>query len=130
MQWYIMVLQRYAEFEGRSRRTEYWMFVLFHFIVSVVLNVVGMAIDAIIGIGATVILPSLYYLATLLPALGVTIRRLHDTNRTGWWILISLVPVIGGIVLLIFLVLEGDPGDNQYGPNPKETAAGAASQTI
>ena len=130
MQWYIMVLQRYAEFDGRSRRKEYWMFVLFHFLVSVALNIAGFAIDMVAAIGATMILPTLYYLATLLPAIGVTIRRLHDTNRSGWWLLIALVPFIGGIILLILCALEGDHGENQYGPNPKAEATGTASQAI
>jgi uncharacterized membrane protein YhaH (DUF805 family) len=92
------------------------MFILFNSIVSIVLFVIGQAIDV-------EILSSLYSLAVLLPSLGVTIRRLHDTNRSGWWILIGLVPLAGFIVLLVFTVSDSQPGDNQYGPNPKAAMA-------
>jgi uncharacterized membrane protein YhaH (DUF805 family) len=114
--WYLEVLKKYAVFSGRARRKEYWMFILFNSIVSIVLFVIGQAIDV-------EILSSLYSLAVLLPSLGVTIRRLHDTNRSGWWILIGLVPLAGFIVLLVFTVSDSQPGDNQYGPNPKAAMA-------
>ena len=122
MSWYLEVLKKYAVFDGRARRKEYWMFFLINILVSVVL----IAIDNLIGTfslqtGAG-LLQGLYSLAVLLPSLAVTVRRLHDTGRTGWWILIGLVPVIGGIVLLIFMVLDSEPGANEYGPNPKEVA--------
>ncbi|WP_112466707.1 DUF805 domain-containing protein [Streptomyces triticisoli] len=116
MNWYLEVLKKYAVFSGRARRKEYWMFILFNSIVSIVLFVIGQAIDV-------EILSSLYSLAVLLPSLGVTIRRLHDTNRSGWWILIGLVPLAGFIVLLVFTVSDSQPGDNQYGPNPKAAMA-------
>jgi uncharacterized membrane protein YhaH (DUF805 family) len=117
MNWYISTLKKYADFGGRARRTEYWMFVLFNVIVSFVLAGVDMLIG---GFG---ILSGLYGLAVLIPSLAVSVRRLHDTGRTGWWLLIGFVPVIGVIVLLVFAVLDSEPGSNDYGPNPKEAAA-------
>lgn len=116
MDWYVGVLKKYVEFNGRARRKEYWMFFLINFVIALALGVV----DAVLGFG---LLGGLYALAVLLPSLAVTVRRLHDTGRTGWWILIGLIPLIGIIVILIFMVLEGQPGDNAYGPDPK--AAGA-----
>lgn len=110
MNWYLAVLKKYVDFSGRARRKEYWFFFLFNFIIAIVLGI----IDAMLGLG---FLGFIYMLAVLLPALAVTIRRLHDTDRSGWWILIALVPVIG-IVLLVFMVLPGTSGDNQYGPDP------------
>jgi uncharacterized membrane protein YhaH (DUF805 family) len=119
MSWYLEVLKKYAVFSGRARRKEYWIFILINIVISIVL----IAIDYLIGTfdpqtGAGV-LQGLYSLAVLIPSLAVTVRRLHDTGRTGWWILIGLIPVIGGIVLLIFMVLDSERGVNQYGPNPK-----------
>ena len=112
MEWYLTVLKKYAEFNGRARRKELWMFVLFNIIISLVLGL----IDGMTGIG---ILGIVYSLAILVPSLAVGARRLHDTGRTGWWQLIGLVPIIGAIVLIVFFVLDSDPGDNAYGPNPK-----------
>lgn len=117
MNWYLAVLKKYAVFSGRASRTEYWMFTLFTVIVSIVLTVV----DRAIGTGG--VLAGLYSLAVLLPSIGVLIRRLHDTGRTGWWALIALVPIIGGLILLVFMILDSEPDTNQYGPNPKGTPA-------
>ncbi len=117
MNWYIDVLKKYFCFEGRARRKEYWMFSLFSIIAMIILGI----IEGIVGLKG--ILTGLYQLAVLLPTLGVSVRRLHDTNRTGWWLLIGFVPIIGWIVLLIFMVLDSQPGANQYGPNPKGAAA-------
>jgi uncharacterized membrane protein YhaH (DUF805 family) len=117
MQWYTEVLKKYAVFSGRARRKEYWMFVLVSTIVSIVLAI----LDGILntqsdnGFG---LLQGIYALAVLLPSLAVGVRRLHDTNRSGWWILIALTG-IGLIVLIVFYAQEGNPGDNQYGPDPK-----------
>jgi uncharacterized membrane protein YhaH (DUF805 family) len=117
MNWYLEVLKKYAEFKGRARRKEYWMFFLINLIIAVVIAFVeGM-------FGSPGIIGMLYSLAVLLPAIGVTVRRLHDTDRTGWWILVFLIPLIGWIVLLVFMVLDSQPGDNEYGPNPKAAAA-------
>ncbi len=116
MNWYLDVLKKYAVFDGRARRKEYWMYTLFNTIIYIAVAILGF----LLGAGDTLIW--IYALAVLLPGLGVTIRRLHDTDRSGWWVLISLVPFIGSIVLLVFLVLDGSPGQNQYGTNPKAAA--------
>jgi uncharacterized membrane protein YhaH (DUF805 family) len=123
LSWYLQALKKYAVFGGRSRRKEYWYFVLFNIIVGIVLA----AIDALLGTFSSSsnigLLSGIYSLAVLIPTLAVTVRRLHDIDRTGWWILIALVPLIGGIVLLVFALLDGTPGTNRYGPNPKEATA-------
>jgi len=117
MTWYLEVLKKYAVFNGRARRKEYWFFVLFNSIINIVLS----GIDSVTtGMGLSV---GLYTLAVLLPSIAVFVRRLHDTDRRGWWILIGLVPLIGWIVLLIFMVQDGKPGENQYGLNPKAATA-------
>ncbi len=113
MNWYLEVLQKYAVFTGRARRTEYWMFTLINFIISVVLSVVDTAA------GMPGVLSGLYALAVLIPSLAVFVRRLHDTGRSGFWFFIILIPLIGAIVLLVFLVQDSTPGPNQHGPNPK-----------
>ena len=115
MNWYVEVLKKYAEFSGRARRTEFWMFALFNVLIAIGLGVV----DGVIG--SPGILGMLYGLGVLIPGLAVSIRRLHDTNRSGWWLLIALVPLIGAIALLIFYVQEGDAGSNQFGSNPKRS---------
>ena len=110
--YYTGVLKNYAGFEGRARRAEYWQFALVNFIIIVVLDIIGVAIKfPFLGV--------LYGLAVLVPSLAVAFRRLHDTNRSAWWILIGLVPFVGGIVLLVFACLDSTPGPNQFGPNPK-----------
>ena len=122
MEWYTMVWQKYAQFEGRSRRKEYWMFALINALVYVA--VYGAALVALVsgqksaGIALIAICIG-YALAGLIPGLAVSVRRLHDTNKSGWWLLISLVPMVGGIVLLVLMAIEGDPGPNLYGPSPK-----------
>lgn len=131
MNWYLQALKKYTVFTGRARRREYWFFVLFNILISAALGVVDYftrTYNAEYGIG---LLGAVYALGVLLPAIAVTVRRLHDTGRSGWWLLIVLVPIIGGIVLLVFMVLDGQPGDNQYGPSPKAIPpmAGAAPGT-
>ena len=117
MNWYLDVLKKYAVFSGRARRQEYWMFFLFNMIIAIVLGVVeGIA-------GGPGILGLLYGLAVLIPGIAVSVRRLHDIDRSGWWLLIALVPLIGAIVLLVFMVLDSKAGENQYGPNPKTETA-------
>ncbi len=109
----LVVFERYAMFEGRAGRAEYWWFFLANLIISVVLQAIAGASNAL------VILPIAYSLAVLIPGLAVAVRRLHDTNKSGWWILISLVPLVGVIVLIVFLATDGDQGANQYGnPDP------------
>ncbi|MDW4909821.1 DUF805 domain-containing protein [Streptomyces sp. ADMS] len=118
MNYFVEVLKKYAVFSGRARRKEYWMFVLFASIIYVALLGIGYAIDMVwIGI--------IFYLGILLPALGVTVRRLHDTGRSGWWVLFGLIPLAGPITLLVFYCLDGDQGENKYGHNPKFVPAHA-----
>jgi uncharacterized membrane protein YhaH (DUF805 family) len=122
MEWYLMVLRKYAEFGGRARRTEYWMYTLVTLVICLVLYGGGVAAffagQRAAGV-ALFCVYMVYSLATLIPSLACCVRRLHDTNRTGWWILISLIPILGGIWLLVLLATDGDPGNNLYGPNPK-----------
>lgn len=115
MEWYLKVLRNYAEFEGRARRMEYWMFVLVNL---GVLFVLGM-LEHLVGLPS--VLVSLYSLAILIPSIAVSVRRLHDTDRSGWWILIGFIPLIGTLVLLVFYCFGGDPGDNDFGPDPIRT---------
>ena len=115
MNYYLSVLQKYAVFEGRASRTEFWMFVLINIIISILLGVVS----SFIKIPGANYLSSLYSLVVLLPSLAVGARRLHDTDRSGWWQLIGLIPLIGWIVLIVFWAMSGQPGDNQHGPVPQ-----------
>jgi uncharacterized membrane protein YhaH (DUF805 family) len=120
MEWYLMVWRRYAEFTGRSRRKEYWMFTLFNMIFYLLVYIPGLVVARQSSVLALVFfgVAFLYGLAGLVPGLAVTVRRLHDTGKSAWWILIALIP-LAGLALLIFLCLDSDPGDNRYGPNPK-----------
>src|SRR5215203_4637165 len=126
LSWYLEALKKYAVFSGRSRRMEYWYFVLFNIIVAVVLSLIDRLIGTFSAASNIGLLSGIYALAVLIPTLAVTVRRLHDIDRTGWWILIGLVPLIGGIVLLVFALLDSTPGSNQYGPNPKGATARVA----
>ncbi|MET7284573.1 DUF805 domain-containing protein [Streptomyces sp. NPDC005573] len=116
MHWYVDVLKKYAVFDGRARRQEFWMFTLFSLIISIVLAIVDNAMNS-------VVLGLVYSLAVLLPSLGVTVRRLHDTGKSGWFVLLCLIPLVGGIILIVFLATEGKPEQNQYGANPKYAQA-------
>ncbi|MCW5897793.1 MAG: DUF805 domain-containing protein [Flavobacteriales bacterium] len=120
MNWYLKVLKNYVGFKGRARRKEYWMFVLFHIIFTVVAmvldNATGMA-DPTTGYGP---IYALYALALLLPSLAVAARRLHDVGKSGWFLLIGFIPIIGAIWLIVLFVTDSKPGLNKYGPNPKE----------
>lgn len=121
VQWYMRVLRRYSDFRGRAHRTEYWMFTL----VSVLISIALAFVDAVLGleVGGFGLLGLIYGLAVLLPSLAVGARRLHDTGRSGWWQLIQIVPVIGIIVLVVFLATDGHHGANTHGPDPRATPA-------
>lgn len=106
------VFSQYVGFSGRARRSEYWFFVLFNFIVSFLIGFIG----GLLGLG---FLGSIYSLAVFLPSLAVCMRRLHDVGKSGWWILLSLVPLVGAIVLIVWFCGDSQPGANQYGNNPK-----------
>jgi uncharacterized membrane protein YhaH (DUF805 family) len=134
MNWYIAVLKKYVLFSGRATRSEYWYFALFNTIIIMILTGIdvamgtgsaestmssadgGMAMSANMGV-----LSGIYSLAVLLPSIGVAIRRLHDTDHSAWWLFITLIPIIGAIILLVFLVKDSTPSENQYGPNPKNS---------
>ncbi|SHH30483.1 Uncharacterized membrane protein YhaH, DUF805 family [Chryseobacterium oranimense] len=121
MKWYLKVLKQYADFTGRARRTEYWMFVLFNMIFAIAAAV----LDNLLGLKFTPEIPYgfiylIYGLATFIPGLAVMVRRLHDVDKSGWWFFIGLIPIIGSIWLLVLLATDGTPGTNQYGVNPKE----------
>ncbi|MFG2181457.1 DUF805 domain-containing protein [Streptomyces abikoensis] len=113
MHWYVDVLKKYAVFSGRARRQEYWMFTL----ISTVISIVVAIAEGVLGTNS--VIGTVYVLAVLLPSLAVTVRRLHDTDRSGWWVLIGLIPVVGWIVLLVFTCLDSQPQPNKYGPSPK-----------
>jgi uncharacterized membrane protein YhaH (DUF805 family) len=120
MQWYLDVLKKYTVFDGRARRKEFWMFALFSTIISIILGIIDRIIGTDFGSNSSSgWLSTIYSLAVLLPTIGVGIRRMHDTNRSGWWILISLVPCIGWIWYIVLAAQEGTAGDNNYGPDPK-----------
>ena len=121
------VFGNYATFSGRARRSEYWFFYLFNLIAVFVFMIVASIIGAIFGGGKGAagglavgyVLYILYGLAAFIPSVAVAVRRLHDTNRSGWNLLWCLLPFVGGIVVLVFMVMDSTPGENQYGANPK-----------
>jgi uncharacterized membrane protein YhaH (DUF805 family) len=117
--WYREALRKYATFDGRARRKEYWFFTLFNFLGLLVLTIVDMAVGTFNEQAEIGLLGGIYLLAVLIPSIAVTVRRLHDTDRSGWWILLNFIPVIGSIVIVVFAVLDSQPGGNRFGPNPK-----------
>jgi uncharacterized membrane protein YhaH (DUF805 family) len=117
MNWYLAVLKNYVGFEGRARRTEYWMFTLVNTLILVALLILGLVSRPLLS------LYGLYGLAVLLPSFAVSFRRLHDIDKSAWWLLISLIPIVGPIVFLVFACLPGTPGPNRYGADPKAAAA-------
>ena len=119
MNWYLEVWKKYATFEGRARRKEYWYFQLFNVVAVVVLAFIDLAVGSFSEEAGIGLLSGLYSLAVFIPSIAVTVRRLHDTNRSGWWFLIYFIPLVGAIVMLVFTVLDSQPGANRFGPNPK-----------
>jgi len=117
--WYREALRKYATFDGRARRKEYWFFTLFNFLGLLVLTIVDMAVGTFNEQAEIGLLGGIYLLAVLIPSIAVTVRRLHDTDRSGWWILLNFIPVIGSIVIVVFAVLDSQPGANRFGANPK-----------
>jgi len=123
MNWYLQALKNYANFGGRARRKEYWYFTLFNFIIAFLLGFIDGILGSFSPEAGMGLLGGLYTLAILIPGLAVSVRRLHDTERSGWWLLIALVPLIGAIVLLVFMVQDSKAGSNKFGENPKERTA-------
>ena len=120
MNYYIDCLtKKYACFSGRARRQEYWLFFLFNLIASIIINVIGGVLAGATGVEAFAYLGAIYSLALLIPGFAVFCRRMHDTGRSGWWWLLAIIQFIGCLVLIVFCCLDSQPGDNQYGPNPK-----------
>lgn len=121
MNWWLIAMKKYVDFSGRARRTEYWMFFLFNMI----FGFGALALDMLLGSVSEGSMYGLFYslfsLAIMIPSLSVTVRRLHDVGKSGWWIFISLIPFIGGIWLFILTITDSQPGENTYGPSPKMT---------
>lgn len=119
MKWYKKVLSQYADFKGRARRKEFWMFVLFNFIFACIAAVIDNILGLTYSETGTGPFYGIYALAVLIPGLAVSVRRLHDIGKSGWWLLITLVPIIGGIWLLVLYCKDSEAGANKWGPNPK-----------
>lgn len=121
--WMLMPLRRYADFNGRSRRKEYWMFLLGVLIVAIVLGI----IEGVLGLNGMVAgvygpLTLLLVLALIVPGIAVQVRRFHDQDKSGWFVLLALIPFLGGLIVLVFMCLEGTKGPNRFGPDPKDPA--------
>ena len=120
LDWMTMALKRYSDFSGRSRRMEFWMFV----VLNIIVNVIASVVDSILGMSGMVAglygpLTLLAMLVLLIPGIAVSIRRLHDQDKSGWFVLLAFIPILGGLVLLVFMFLEGTKGGNKFGPDPK-----------
>jgi uncharacterized membrane protein YhaH (DUF805 family) len=120
MNWYLAVLKKYADFSGRARRTEYWMFFLINLLISIAATLLDRVLGTTFGSADQYGAFSLFYsLAVFIPSLAVAVRRLHDIGKSGWYLLVLIIPLVGIIWLLILLVREGDRGANAYGEDPK-----------
>ena len=129
MHWMFMPFRRFADFQGRSRRMEYWMFTLFNFVVMMALLFAGGMFGAILGGGdehaaeasggVMAVLMVVYLLIVFIPSLAVQVRRFHDQDKSGWMVLLGLIPGVGGLILIIFMCIEGTRGPNAYGEDPK-----------
>jgi uncharacterized membrane protein YhaH (DUF805 family) len=123
MEWMLMPLKRYADFSGRSRRKEYWMFLLGVVIAAIVLSIVEgvLGLSGMVG-GVYGPLTLIFVLAIIVPSIAVQVRRFHDQDKSGWFVLLSLIPFVGGLIVLVFMFLEGTRGPNRFGPDPKDPA--------
>ena len=123
MNWYLAVVKQYAVFQGRAGREEYWRFSLIHALIWLALTIID-ALSGHLSVEAGVgLLSGIYCLAVLLPCIAVSVRRLHDTDRSGWWMLIGLIPVVGLILLFVFTAQDGRPEPNRFGASPKPAMA-------
>jgi len=122
MNWWITCMKKYVVFSGRARRTEYWMFAL----INTIISIIAMVLDNVLGTTTedkrSGLFSGLFALATLLPSVAVYVRRLHDVGKSGWWMFIGLIPIVGVIWLFVLTVTDSQPGDNEYGENPKSLA--------
>jgi uncharacterized membrane protein YhaH (DUF805 family) len=119
MKWYVAALKKYAVFSGRARRKEYWMFVLFNIIFSFVAMIADNALGTAIEGSGYGLVYFVYTLAVLLPGIAVSVRRLHDVGKSGWFLLIVFIPLVGAVWFIVLACTEGNPGTNAYGANPK-----------
>ena len=119
MNWYLQALKKYAVFSGRARRKEYWYFTLINLLIIFALVIVDLIAGTFNQQYNLGLFTTIYYLAIIIPSFAVLVRRLHDGGRSGWWILLGLIPLIGPIVLFIFCMFDSDHGKNQYGTRPK-----------
>lgn len=127
IEWYKKaLLENYANFNGRARRSEYWYFSLMNVLIIMLIVIIGLVVTVgsgseggIFSLGIFWVLYMLYALGTFIPSIAVLVRRLHDVGKSGWFYFIAFVPIIGGIWLLVLLFTEGDAGPNEYGPDPK-----------
>jgi uncharacterized membrane protein YhaH (DUF805 family) len=118
MDWYLKVLKQYFDFSGRARRKEYWMFALISMIISIVLTLLDMGVGLYSELYGAGLLSSIYSLAIIIPSIAVSVRRLHDTDHSGWWLLLMFIPLLGALILLVVMCFNSKD-DNEYGPNPK-----------
>jgi len=123
------VTEKYAQFEGRSTRSEYWYFVLAYTLLAIVIGLISsLLVYASGGSGIIIWILGIGFIlaifALIIPSISLAVRRLHDTGKSGWWYLINFVPYIGGLVFIVLMCLESEPGANQYGPNPFELDSG------
>jgi uncharacterized membrane protein YhaH (DUF805 family) len=121
MNYYTKVISKYAEFSGRARRAEYWMFGLINIIIMLSLAFIGVLLDPS-GSGGGLVIYFLYFLFMFIPSIAVTIRRLHDTGNSGWMVLVAFIPFIGPLWIFILMCIEGEAQENKYGLNPKATS--------
>lgn len=130
MKWYLKCIQQYTDFGGRARRTEYWMFILFNALFAMAATLIdhfaGIAMEET-GYGPVY---GIYVLFALLPSVAVSVRRLHDVGKSGWMLLLVLIPLIGAIYLFVLSVTDGDSGENKWGPNPKETSTSLEDEIL
>ena len=125
MNWYLKVLKQYAVFKGRARRKEFWMFTLFYIIFSIALAILDELLGTTVSLDRQDIFTlgwfeTIYYLATFVPALAVSFRRLHDIGKSGWWNLLVFIPLVGWIILIVWCCRDSQAAENKYGANPKE----------
>jgi len=125
VRWFLEPLKKYSQFSGRARRKEFWQFTLFStgitFVLAFCEGMFGLSTNTQVSV-----LAGIYSLAVLVPSIAVSVRRLHDTNRSGWWSMIGMIPLVGSIVLLVYMAADGTSGSNRFGPNPKAPPPGIA----